>query len=120
MPNGARRARSRCSGLRLGRVMCAMCVNSCTERISGQLRESPMVLRGSGGVGQTMIDGDSRKGHAEPLETEYGSVTSTVTRLRGRLPTSLDRKSTRLNSSHVEISYAVFCLKKKKKNKTRT
>src|SRR5690349_23966724 len=29
----------------------------------------------------------------------------------------VDRKSTRLNSSHVEISYAVFCLKKKKKKK---
>src|SRR5437870_9231302 len=29
-----------------------------------------------------------------------------------------DRKSTRLNSSHVAISYAVFCLKKKKNNKT--
>src|SRR5690606_40921065 len=29
-----------------------------------------------------------------------------------------DRKSTRLNSSHVKISYAVFCLKKKKKRKT--
>src|SRR5207248_3819133 len=29
----------------------------------------------------------------------------------------LDRKSTRLNSSHRTISYAVFCLKKKKKNK---
>src|SRR5690606_21200040 len=29
--------------------------------------------------------------------------------------TYLDRKSTRLNSSHVKISYAVFCLKKKKK-----
>src|SRR5438874_6369134 len=29
-----------------------------------------------------------------------------------------DRKSTRLNSSHVEISYAVFCLKKKKKKTT--
>src|SRR5690606_40675257 len=28
-------------------------------------------------------------------------------------PRSLDRKSTRLNSSHVKISYAVFCLKKK-------
>src|SRR5690606_40526236 len=28
----------------------------------------------------------------------------------------LDRKSTRLNSSYVKISYAVFCLKKKKKN----
>src|SRR2546422_4406256 len=30
----------------------------------------------------------------------------------------LDRKSTRLNSSHGYISYAVFCLKKKKKNNT--
>src|SRR6266498_5281005 len=30
---------------------------------------------------------------------------------------ALDRKSTRLNSSHVRISYAVFCLKKKKKKK---
>src|SRR5690606_41290535 len=29
----------------------------------------------------------------------------------------VDRKSTRLNSSHVKISYAVFCLKKKKKKK---
>src|SRR2546426_1966228 len=31
-----------------------------------------------------------------------------------------DRKSTRLNSSHLVISYAVFCLKKKKKNKKST
>src|SRR5947207_9374669 len=31
-----------------------------------------------------------------------------------------DRKSTRLNSSHTVISYAVFCLKKKKKNKKST
>src|SRR5688572_31044405 len=31
-----------------------------------------------------------------------------------------DRKSTRLNSSHSQISYAVFCLKKKKKKKTIT
>src|SRR2546427_1254166 len=30
----------------------------------------------------------------------------------------IDRKSTRLNSSHSQISYAVFCLKKKKKNIT--
>src|SRR5579872_7584061 len=33
-------------------------------------------------------------------------------------PRGRDRKSTRLNSSHVRISYAVFCLKKKKKNTT--
>src|SRR2546427_9159864 len=32
-------------------------------------------------------------------------------------PGNLDRKSTRLNSSHSQISYAVFCLKKKKKTK---
>src|SRR6266571_7501801 len=33
-------------------------------------------------------------------------------------PNRPDRKSTRLNSSHMSISYAVFCLKKKKKKKT--
>src|SRR5690349_22774978 len=33
---------------------------------------------------------------------------------------SADRKSTRMNSSHVEISYAVFCLKKKIKSKRHT
>src|SRR2546430_6798252 len=33
-------------------------------------------------------------------------------------PTLLDRKSTRLNSSHSQISYAVFCLKKKKTSET--
>src|SRR5207253_10020224 len=35
----------------------------------------------------------------------------------GPIDISKDRKSTRLNSSHVAISYAVFCLKKKKKQK---
>src|SRR5690606_41401050 len=34
---------------------------------------------------------------------------------RGAPPGLVDRKSTRLNSSHVKISYAVFCLKKKTK-----
>src|SRR3712207_7916392 len=33
----------------------------------------------------------------------------------GQVPCVRDRKSTRLNSSHANISYAVFCLKKKKK-----
>src|SRR5690242_21219331 len=35
------------------------------------------------------------------------------------LVAAADRKSTRLNSSHMSISYAVFCLKKKKKTKTK-
>src|SRR5258707_5829149 len=36
-----------------------------------------------------------------------------------RGPSGRDRKSTRLNSSHANISYAVFCLKKKKKDRKR-
>src|SRR2546426_2093448 len=45
--------------------------------------------------------------------------TTNLRRARRRIPeTALqDRKSTRLNSSHLVISYAVFCLKKKKKNR---
>src|SRR3989442_8945395 len=35
--------------------------------------------------------------------------------IRGAVQRVIDRKSTRLNSSHVRISYAVFCLKKKKR-----
>src|SRR5690606_40642002 len=41
--------------------------------------------------------------------------------IEAALGKAADRKSTRLNSSHVKISYAVFCLKKKKKTtQTRT
>src|SRR5947209_20217986 len=41
-------------------------------------------------------------------------VTGAALATINRLPVLLDRKSTRLNSSHANISYAVFCLKKKK------
>src|SRR5580700_9324467 len=44
--------------------------------------------------------------------------TTSASKVCRRESSSRDRKSTRLNSSHVEISYAVFCLKKKKKQKT--
>src|SRR5690625_6458587 len=47
-----------------------------------------------------------------PLNT-IGGTFQTICNL---LPFVQDRKSTRLNSSHVAISYAVFCLKKKKIN----
>src|SRR5205807_5166623 len=46
--------------------------------------------------------GAARRLHQPAIEKKYGA----------------DRKSTRLNSSHLVISYAVFCLKKKKKKKT--
>src|SRR6266566_6964378 len=51
----------------------------------------------------------------EPLPREYlvpGDPPARLTSLRERW--GIDRKSTRLNSSHLVISYAVFCLKKKK------
>src|SRR5688572_32366603 len=48
-------------------------------------------------------------------------VDSTEMRKRpATVPPFRDRKSTRLNSSHSQISYAVFCLKKKKKTKNKT
>src|SRR3712207_7745508 len=53
----------------------------------------------------------------ETVRDERGFVRE-MTWSGGRVPpqTFEDRKSTRLNSSHANISYAVFCLKKKKKN----
>src|SRR2546427_6102794 len=43
------------------------------------------------------------------------AIPAQVGHLRDNEQTWADRKSTRLNSSHSQISYAVFCLKKKKK-----
>src|SRR5438876_5440392 len=43
-----------------------------------------------------------------------------LTEATGGIERALDRKSTRLNSSHPSISYAVFCLKKKKKKQIKT
>src|SRR5699024_11997463 len=53
----------------------------------------------------------------------YGVVTGTLLRFSGQSRDRCrqeqgDRKSTRLNSSHVSISYAVFCLKKKTEKKS--
>src|SRR6266699_6408813 len=48
---------------------------------------------------------------ALPIPTRWGC---SRWRAGPRWPPCRDRKSTRLNSSHVRISYAVFCLKKKK------
>src|SRR3712207_8340209 len=56
---------------------------------------------------------------ADRVRAEVGErVTRSHFACTRRVPSELleDRKSTRLNSSHANISYAVFCLKKKKKN----
>src|SRR5437764_11202175 len=56
--------------------------------------------------------------HCSSVATRRSSASSSVSGTRSRPSAEArDRKSTRLNSSHRCISYAVFCLKKKKKNK---
>src|SRR5256885_4980276 len=54
-----------------------------------------------------------RSEHAKEEQSHADIAAERITQLGGE--PNLDRKSTRLNSSHLVISYAVFCLKKKKK-----
>src|SRR5690242_21539161 len=64
------------------------------------------------------------KEYREPVEKLIGVAQDEIDRLYGLvrdagytlLFCNIDRKSTRLNSSHMSISYAVFCLKKKSTN----
>src|SRR2546422_6048192 len=60
--------------------------------------------------------------HVSPVNPEYAKLVPfqrDVAKARRLLAEAGDRKSTRLNSSHGYISYAVFCLKKKKKTRVR-
>src|SRR5205807_9489311 len=60
-----------------------------------------------------MLD-DSRKVAGVGEYDVYGNVNTVTFSAETAHPYAQDRKSTRLNSSHLVISYAVFCLKKKK------
>src|SRR2546427_5387984 len=53
------------------------------------------------------------------VESTIPDLWHSARRMREESHRTDDRKSTRLNSSHSQISYAVFCLKKKKKKKNR-
>src|SRR5258707_8444536 len=61
-----------------------------------------------------------RSRHLSRIEVRYAGwdlgLVHLVDARTGKVLSRLDRKSTRLNSSHANISYAVFCLKKKKRN----
>src|SRR2546426_3825972 len=54
-----------------------------------------------------------------PCTFPIKSTAKTIDEIIEELRNTKDRKSTRLNSSHLVISYAVFCLKKKKNNPDR-
>src|SRR5207248_11323653 len=73
----------------------------------------PLPLRHDG-VLRVLGRRDATGEDAEPGERRRGQQRRTGQ--RGQHPEYTDRKSTRLNSSHRTISYAVFCLKKKKRS----
>src|SRR5687768_17621721 len=68
-------------------------------------------------LGEGHPDGAHPKAKHELFECTVEAITGVCTTVPEARADLRDRKSTRLNSSHGYISYAVFCLKKKKKNK---
>src|SRR5437899_7891649 len=84
---------------------------------------------GTGDITVTVVVGNGQRGNtlvavgSEEL-ANGPNITNLVigkgSDVAGKALTLLDRKSTRLNSSHLGISYAVFCLKKKKTNPSRS
>src|SRR3712207_7617398 len=64
-----------------------------------------------GSLGTTLVEAVDVRPGQRVLDVAAGTGTSAVPAARRG---AIDRKSTRLNSSHANISYAVFCLKKKK------
>src|SRR3712207_8821091 len=62
------------------------------------------------------LGGELGRQRVVPQERPGLQVRASVPFAHRFLPSRTDRKSTRLNSSHANISYAVFCLKKKKPN----
>src|SRR3712207_7052757 len=65
---------------------------------------------------EDIIGGDRRLDFTRPFMPETLARVEQLPFLTPYEQRTLDRKSTRLNSSHANISYAVFCLKKKKDN----
>src|SRR2546427_8748767 len=71
---------------------------------------------------RTIVEESKRTGQTPQTNFPEGAFLNRfiVPHLHEFLAKRLDRKSTRLNSSHSQISYAVFCLKKKKKEVKKT
>src|SRR5258707_10842183 len=74
----------------------------------------------SGSRVQRAVDPLQRRLGVPSGEPRRGCHAGVAHREHLRIAAAQDRKSTRLNSSHANISYAVFCLKKKKSNKQTT
>src|SRR5688572_32215401 len=79
------------------------------------LERVPADIRAQGGVAR-MSDPDLIEGIIEAVSIPVMAKARIGHFVEAQVLESLDRKSTRLNSSHSQISYAVFCLKKKNTN----
>src|SRR5690606_40263608 len=91
------------------------------QRASQLGRQGPVAVLPGKLVEQEHVQDHQPAGLADDLQHLIEDLLSAQTLPRCRLPGLVgeplqDRKSTRLNSSHVKISYAVFCLKKQSKN----
>src|SRR5437899_6437048 len=91
------------------------------ESLSDKLKRTLKNLRGEGVLTKEHVDTALREIRLALLEADVNYkvakdfIASVKAKAEGQQVWLTDRKSTRLNSSHLGISYAVFCLKKKKK-----
>src|SRR2546430_5897685 len=74
---------------------------------------TPWLVADIGGGSTEFVLGSDPGAPDAAVSTDVGSVRLTERFVHSDPPSDEDRKSTRLNSSHSQISYAVFCLKKK-------
>src|SRR5690606_39342238 len=86
------------------------------ERLVAALREYKMGLIADFVSNHMAVGGDANPWWLDVLEWGISSPYARFFDIQWNSHDPLDRKSTRLNSSHVKISYAVFCLKKKNMN----
>src|SRR5690554_1965129 len=117
---GAGRGLGRAHALELARQGAKVVVNDLGASNHGEgtsdgpANEVASLIRDMGGEavvnGADVADWSAAKAMIDQAIDAFGRLDIVVNK---------DRKSTRLNSSHVRISYAVFCLKKKKKKKKR-
>src|SRR5690242_21449501 len=91
-------------------------VQSMAEAMADIKDGSTVLIGGFGAVGQpnALIDGLIEQGATDLTVAANNAGVGHVGLARLMEHARIDRKSTRLNSSHMSISYAVFCLKKKK------
>src|SRR5687768_18373814 len=121
------------SALAIGTTMVA-CGSPGTSRIASASSTAPKSEQQAASLytkaQEAVRDGEFAKGlgfaeravELSPRDVGYRMILADLYLKNGRFQsaeTTLDRKSTRLNSSHGYISYAVFCLKKKKKKKNK-